>query len=242
MPTTICTVWTDRPVPPRGIVKRHCMLEGEISEFVWVNNGGGEVLGRSLAKLCRIFRPRARVVLIDVHHLLPIARAWNVALDRASRDHPDDDYLEAQDDVRVRPGLLTALRTSEFDLAGAWHDDQPPRAFEHCGYPYVVGMAVLIRNRVFRRLGHHDELFIKGVDAEYGVSVGHVYDPLVRHMGTTTALGSNGFARRLHEHASVLIPYLLDRGLMFGRRERRILPRKRFRARVIWPPEEVAYG
>lgn len=241
--TVVCTVFTRRSVPPRGIVRRVVALKGEVSEFVWVNNGAGRPVTDELARMAATFAPSARVVLLTVNWVLPIARAWNVALERASSDFPDDDYLEVQDDVRVTPELLPALQRSRFDLPAAWHDNRPRKRYERFGLAYVVGMAVLIRNRVFRRLGYHDELFIKGVDEEYGMrgslngfTVGHISRPTVHHLGGVTALGDNRLAARLHEHGHALAAFLLEHGLLLGRREIRIRSgRGKIRTRIVRP-------
>lgn len=176
---------------------------------------------------------KKNTTFIETPYMLPIARAHNVGL----RVVPDNsDVIELQDDVVVPQDMVTRLVASEYDLPAGWgirksFGDWCERfenrfAVRNLPYSYVDGKCILLRSRVREKVGYHNELFVKGVDADYGIrasamgfSCGHLPEPYLVDVGTTTAMGNDAFAQRLHEHARVLAEFLHEHGLIRRRCE-----------------------
>ena len=116
---------------------------------------------------------------------------------------------------------LVRLRDSKLDLPAAWHLNHPwipYSCYPRGGYHYVVGMCVLIRRKVFDTLGYHDELFLRCVDANYGVrahlkgfSVGYVKETGVLHRGR---MPTDGAAKGWYiQHGRELLYFLIQHSL-----------------------------
>ncbi|MCE5277180.1 MAG: hypothetical protein ABFD92_16755 [Planctomycetaceae bacterium] len=213
-PLVVVTAWSTREHDIGPIIETHAALQG-VDRFVWLANGVDRLRFRQLDRASS----RLPVTLARTAHTQSIAQAYNLLLIEATADAVDADVLVIQDDVMVTPDLPAALSASRYDLPAAWHDDRPRRGYEIGGYPYVVNMAVLIRRRLFDRMGFFNELFVRGVDAEYGVrasvaglSCGFIEAPTVHHVGHITTHGDNGSVRQLHRQAHRLIEALLEWG------------------------------
>lgn len=221
-PVTVVTAWSSRSRDMGAVLENHLAL-ADVQRFVWLANGltGGEwSLLRSAARRCSV-----PVTLLRSKVCLPIARAYNQCLAAAHEDGPTD-VLELQDDVMAPEGLVASLQNSPLDLPAAWHVDRQRRDYDVEGYRYVVSMAMLIRKGLFKTLGYFDELFIRGVDAEYGVrasarglSVGFIDAPSVRHIGHQTTGGDNASVRMIHQQALALLRYFIATGRILQRRE-----------------------
>jgi GT2 family glycosyltransferase len=217
--TVVCTVFSPREgVDSAAILENHGQLAGA-SRYIWLANGVADATHDALIRAAlRMARP---VTLLRCREILPIARAYNRLLIEANSGGEGRDVLLIQDDVTGPPGLIDSLRACQADLPAAWHDDRPPKEYIVDGLPYIVFMAVLIRAGVFAKLGFLNELFIRGVDAEYGcrasnmgMTCGFLPYPRVHHHGKITTNGDNGHVRMIHQQALSLIQFLRRRGLL----------------------------
>lgn len=214
----VLTVWS-RDTVWCGVVRSHLALDGVIRR-VHVFNG---LKAETRLRLERDFADH-RCTFITSAHRLPIARAYNLGL----RVIPEsEDVLEYQDDIVTAPSMVMALASCEYDVAAGWHNDRSyQEAFEFEGMRYTAGMCMLLRARVRQRIGFHCELFINGVDGDYGMraheagfTCGHLKNPRVKHLGRVTTYGNNEMGRRFHEHGKRMTEFLKANGLQNMRYE-----------------------
>lgn len=218
MPVVACTVFSPRSHGIYQVLDSQTRLGG-IARRAWLANGLSDVeYGRLAGVASKLPQP---TTLFRCREVLPIARSHNHLLRHAAVEHPGSDCLILQDDVLAPPELPSALSASEYDVPAAWHDDRPPKKYEACGLQYVVFMAVLLRSRVLDRVGYLNEMFMRGVDAEFGcrasaagLTCGFVPWPRVHHVGRVTTGGDNAGTRMVHQQALGLIRYLHRRGLL----------------------------
>lgn len=222
MNTIVCTSFSPRDLDCGLVLPNHARLQ-EVFQYYWLANGIDDAAYGKLLTFANAFQRAGKSVTVwRCRELLPIARAYNHLLQQV-----DDQFADAlilQDDVTAPANLVHALRKSRYDLPAAWHENKPNRDYVINGLDYVVFMAVLIRRRVFERLGYLNELFIRGVDAEYGcrasfegLSVGHITEAHVHHWGERTTHGNNTYARMIHQQALAMIQFLHRRNLLRGK-------------------------
>jgi len=193
-----------------------------VDAHVWLNNGGGVALNDSLRSLAvGASRP---VFLFSASSRLPIARSHNQCLRVASEKWQDADYLVLQDDVIPAVDSAVKLAASAYDIPGGFSRTRPEstRNRQRFGFRVIALAQMLIRNRVFKDLGYHDELFWRGVDSEYcvragiaGFSVGFedgvYFDNAGRH-GHAEANTTD--AERMYEHSRAQLIWMKKNGLL----------------------------
>lgn len=215
-PIVECTVFSQRDIALEMVLRNHARLDG-IDRVLWLANGVDEATYQTLVHAAS--QRRQPTTLFRCGRRLPIARAYNHLLATAHDEDDRADCLILQDDVTARPCLPRALQDSQFDLTAAWHDDRPPHRYEVRGLDYVVFMAALIRGQLIDEIGYLNELFLRGVDCEFGCrasasghTVGFTMWPHVHHIGHVTTGGDNVEARYVHQQARALAEELIDAG------------------------------
>ena len=176
---------------------------------------------------------KRNTTFIETPYTLPIARAYNVGLSLVPESL---DVLELQDDVVVPDNMVSRLCDSGYDVPAAWGIRREWCEWCECfsgrfavanlPYSYVDGKCLLLRSYVRQRLGFHNELFFKGVDADWGIrasamgmTVGHLPEPYITDVGYSTAVGSDEQVKRLHDHARIMAEFLHANGLLARRYE-----------------------